>query len=203
MSNSCDCRLFSHTSFAMHTDHHHHHHHHAYESPKQYYSTQISHSFNNDNIVLPYTKITTATSLKKKKIHETLVIGQVYRRGFFVPSILHKMHPLNQANYKLTPLWRHGLFVPGVHLRFTGVSTTSSISPSSTTSAVAQPPPFIVTRVAIKVDLRPTNRVLTPSRIPMHTKRVLFKSTNGVTYNDGGQAILHDGGRANFSCTIT
>jgi len=28
-----------------------HHHHHTYESPKQYYSTELSYTFFNDNIV--------------------------------------------------------------------------------------------------------------------------------------------------------
>jgi len=58
MSNSYDCQLYSHTSYAMHI--HHQHHHHTYESPKQYYSVQLSYTFSNGNIVLPCTKIITA-----------------------------------------------------------------------------------------------------------------------------------------------
>ena len=48
-----------HTLYAMQTNHHHYHHHHhhdTYESPKQYYSTQISHTFINDNIDITCTK---------------------------------------------------------------------------------------------------------------------------------------------------
>ena len=65
MSKSYNCKLYSHTSYAMHTDHHH-----TNESPKQYYSTQLSHTFSKDNIVLHCTEIIAATSLKKK-IHVT------------------------------------------------------------------------------------------------------------------------------------
>jgi len=57
-------RLFSHASYAMQTNHHHHHH--TYESPKQYDSTQLSRTFNNDNTVFPCTRIITATTLKQK-----------------------------------------------------------------------------------------------------------------------------------------
>jgi len=58
----------------------HHHHHHTYESPKQYYSIQLSHTFNNDNIVLLSTQIITATSLKKKILCDPYVLGQAHRK---------------------------------------------------------------------------------------------------------------------------
>ena len=77
MCNYYNCTLYSHTSYAMHTDHHHH----TYESPKQYYSIQLSHTFSNDNIVLPCTGIIIATSLKKIS-RDSYVIGQAQRRDF-------------------------------------------------------------------------------------------------------------------------
>ena len=72
MSNSYDCKLFSHTSYAMQINHLH-----TYESPTQYHSTQLSHSFSNNIIVLPCTKITMATSLKKKIHMPNAIVGWV------------------------------------------------------------------------------------------------------------------------------
>jgi len=67
MRNCYACRLFSHTLYAMQISHHHHlhHHDHTYESPKQYHSTQLSHTLNNDNIVIRCTTVVTASTLKK------------------------------------------------------------------------------------------------------------------------------------------
>ena len=84
MSNSYNCKLYSHTSYDMHTDHHHH----TYESPKHYYSILLSHTFINDNIVLTCTEIITATSFKKKHLRDSYVIGQAQRSDFFfLPTI--------------------------------------------------------------------------------------------------------------------
>jgi len=84
MGNSYNCELYSHTPYGMQTDHNHNHlhHHFTYESPKQYYSTQLSHTFSNDKIVLTSTKITTATSYKKKKSRDSYVIGQAQSKDF-------------------------------------------------------------------------------------------------------------------------
>jgi hypothetical protein len=71
-------KLFSHTSYTMQTNHHYHH---TYESPKQYYSTQLSHTFFNGNIVLPCTKFITATTLKNSS-RASYVIGQAHIRIF-------------------------------------------------------------------------------------------------------------------------
>jgi len=59
------CKLFSHTYYPMHTNHHHHH---TYESPKQYHSTQLSHTFNNDNIVIRFTTIVRESTLKESHV---------------------------------------------------------------------------------------------------------------------------------------
>jgi hypothetical protein len=56
-------KLFSHTSYAIHTNHHH-----TYEQPKQYYSMQLSHTFNKANIILPCTKIIIAKTYKKNSV---------------------------------------------------------------------------------------------------------------------------------------
>ena len=86
-------KLFSHTSYAIHTNHHHH----TCESAKQYYSIQLSHTFNNDNIDLPSTNIIPATSLTKisrdsyvriiSRIHDLClyVIGHAHRKRLFLP----------------------------------------------------------------------------------------------------------------------
>jgi len=66
----------------MHADHHH-----IYESPKQYYSIQLSHTFCNDNIVLTCTKITTVISLKKN-YRFSYVIGQA-NGGDFSCHLFH------------------------------------------------------------------------------------------------------------------
>jgi len=98
MSNSYDCKLFSHTSYAMQTNHHHHNHH-TYKSPKQNYSAQLSHTSNNDNVVLTRTKIITAITLKN--FFTCLVCDWPSTHKIpFLPSILYKTHPLWQAGYK-------------------------------------------------------------------------------------------------------
>jgi hypothetical protein len=95
MSNRYDCKLFSHTSYAIHTNHQHH----TYEKPKQYYSIQCSHTFNNDNIVLPCIKISvTATSLKKIS-HDSYVIGHAHRRDFPVIYLIQNA-TTEQASYQ-------------------------------------------------------------------------------------------------------
>jgi len=78
-------KLFSHTSNAIHTDHHHH----TYESPKQYYSIQLSHTFNNDNIVLPFTNITTANSLANFHVPRMWLAKHTW---LFLTSISYKLH---------------------------------------------------------------------------------------------------------------
>ena len=54
-------KLFSHTSYALHTNEHQH----TNEWPKQHYLIQLSHTFNNDNVSLPCTKNVTETSFTK------------------------------------------------------------------------------------------------------------------------------------------
>jgi hypothetical protein len=117
MSNSNDCKLFSHIAYTVHTDHHHTH-----ESPKQYYSIQLSHTFNKDNIVLPCTKIIMPASLKKNFMN-SYVIVQANRRDF----TCHPFHTKRRhwaTRLQVTPSWPRvvPLFLfPGVHLSFHGV----------------------------------------------------------------------------------
>jgi len=109
MSNSYDCKSFSHTSYTIHTNHHHH----ICESPKQYYSIQLSHTSNNNNIDLPSPNIITATSLTKisrdwyvhiiSRIHDlcSYVIGHAHRRDF---SYHTHSEP---SRLQVTPSWPH------------------------------------------------------------------------------------------------
>jgi len=84
MSNSYESKIFSHKSYAMQTNRYHH----TYESPKQYYSTQFSPTFNNDKIVWSCTKIITATTFKKFS-RASYAIGEAHIT--YLPShLLHR-----------------------------------------------------------------------------------------------------------------
>ena len=105
----------------MHTDHHH-----TYESPKQYYSIQLSHTFCNDNIVLTCTKITTAISFKKN-YRFWCVIGQAHWGDFSC----HLFHTKRTHWAQATPSWPllAPLFLfPGVHLSFARVHQSAGRS---------------------------------------------------------------------------
>jgi hypothetical protein len=118
-------KLFSHTSYAMQTNHHHH----TYESPKQYYSTQLSHTFNNDNIVLPCTKIITANTLKKFFM-SLICDGQAHTYETFPAICFVQNTPTEPHQLQVTPLWPlvapQSLF-PGFHLSFTRVLTRMTV----------------------------------------------------------------------------
>jgi hypothetical protein len=126
MGNSYNCKLYSHTPYAMQTDHNHNHlhHHFTYESPKQYYSTQLSHTFSNNKIVLTSTKITTATSYKKKKNHMTRMWLARHKAKTFPAIYFIQNAPTEPSRLQVTPSWPlvAPLFLfPGDHLSFTGL----------------------------------------------------------------------------------
>jgi len=118
---SYDCTLLSHTSYAMQTNHHH-----TYESPKHYYSTQLSHIFNNDNTVFPCPSITTANIFFPRA---SCVIGQAHIT-YLSCHLFHTQRAPNRL--QVTPLWplvAPQCLFPRVHLSFTGMVSFAEHGP--------------------------------------------------------------------------